>query len=270
MVYHLTEDTPIKLLYGHAFREPSQYEFWDDFRGAKLVDEDLTPERVQTAELQVASTFASMLYIQLNGYYSIIQDAIVLVDDERMFSGKRFDNEEAESTKLMGGALSLNLELFNRHATLGSLKVFGNYSYTADGEGKQLEHTAQHKVNGGLNWLFWDEHINLNLRVNYVGKRLAPDDNVYLAATEGGFAPSYIKANLAITLRNLWNDSFNVKLLIRNLFDEQWYGLGRESGSSDRSVYDPSSPTAYNPPGYIPPYHPQPGRTFMVHVGVDM
>jgi outer membrane receptor protein involved in Fe transport len=82
---------------------------------------------------------------------------------------------------------------------------------------------------------------------------------------EAGFAPGYTVANLSVTL-NRWLARFHLvpQLVIKNLFDEDYYGLGRQSGSSNIADYDPA--TNPNPAGFIPPYHPQPGRTFLVNL----
>ncbi len=95
-----------------------------------------------------------------------------------------------------------------------------------------------------------------------VGKRKAPAANKWLQTYHAGYAPAYLKANLAVTLRNfVKKNRLEAQLVIRNLFDKQFYGMGRMTGSSFIEDYDPES--NINASGYIPSYHPQPGRTVM-------
>jgi outer membrane receptor protein involved in Fe transport len=122
---------------------------------------------------------------------------------------------------------------------------------------------AKDKINSGINWLAFNDLLNLNFRVNYVGERKVPSSNGYFT----GNAPSYTKANMTLTLNNLKKHRITPQLIIKNVFDEKYYGVGRQSGSSVASDYDPA--TNPNPPGFIPAYHPQPGRTVYLNVKME-
>jgi hypothetical protein len=67
--------------------------------------------------------------------------------------------------------------------------------------------------------------------------------------------------NLTLTARNLFGTDAKLEpqLIVRNLLDTDYTGIGRQSGSGMRPV-DALQPTMQNPSGFIPPYHPQPGR----------
>ena len=67
--------------------------------------------------------------------------------------------------------------------------------------------------------------------------------------------------DLTVTARNLLGDetALEPQLIIRNLLGEEYVGIGRQSGSGVRPV-DELQPTVQNPSGFIPAYHPQPGR----------
>ena len=51
------------------------------------------------------------------------------------------------------------------------------------------------------------------------------------------------------------------QLIIRNLLGEDYVNVGRQSGSGARPVDQPS---VRNPSGFIPGYHPQPGREVLL------
>lgn len=122
----------------------------------------------------------------------------------------------------------------------------------------------------GINYLL-SNHLNINLRGNWRGKIKAPSSNLYYqpknAATlasigydyvtepnPDGYLNSHLIFNLTLTGRNL---PVEPQLLIRNLFDTNYLYIGRQSGSGTRPI---NQPIVQNPSGFIPPYHPQPGR----------
>jgi outer membrane receptor protein involved in Fe transport len=55
------------------------------------------------------------------------------------------------------------------------------------------------------------------------------------------------------------NVNITPQLIINNVFDHQYLGVGRQDGSSDVTQYNAA--TNVNPIGFAPPYHPEPGRT---------
>jgi outer membrane receptor protein involved in Fe transport len=94
-------------------------------------------------------------------------------------------------------------------------------------------------------------------RFNIVGKRKAPQTNIWLQKYENGYAPAYWKANLAVDYKI--SHTIKLQFLVYNVFNEQYYGVGRETGRG--FVDDYNYQTNINPAGFSPAYHPQPGRT---------
>ncbi len=257
----------MKLLYGTAFRQPSIFELYDEFRGSS----DLTPEKIATYEIEnniklfsnKNRDYFSDLDIKFNFFYSELKDAISLVSDPTKAGGESYVN----SGKSWVRGFSTNVDL----QAMENLTFYFNYIYTQDkqegGSWKEIEHSSQHKFNAGFNWLTLYDHLNINFRVNHVGKRKVPATNSYFA----NHAPGYTKANLTLTGKNIggkWLKRVKVEpqLIVKNIFDEDYYGVGRQAGSSDRTQWNAN--TNPNPPGFIPPYHPQPGRTWFFNVKV--
>ncbi len=127
----------------------------------------------------------------------------------------------------------------------------------------QIERTAQHKINGGINISLFKNKLNINCRINYVGKRKAQSTNEWLQKYENGYAPAYKKVNLVVTYKFL--KRFSLQIMAKNLLNEQFYGVARGAGSG--MIDDYNYLTNTNPAGFIGAYHPQPGITFLVSLG---
>ncbi|MCP4216026.1 MAG: TonB-dependent receptor [bacterium] len=257
VIYKPTDNWTIKGLYGSAFRQPSIFELMDFLPEGETLN-DVSPEKIKTFEVEVNSRLDGNLNLRTNFFYSILSDEIRLVPEPSVYYGVRYAN----SGKLWVRGVSV----VGDFSPVKDLRIYANYIFT---QGKNdvesiwadIDRIAKNKLNFGFNWFLFNK-INVNFRGNMVGKRKAPITNKWLHTYEGGYAPGYMKANMAVTLRNFMkNNRLEAQLVIRNLFDKQFYGVGRMTGSSFIDEYDPE--TNYNPSGYIPSYHPQPGRTIM-------
>ena len=248
----------VKLMYGSAFRQPSVFELTDEFRH----NPGLKPEQIATYEIENGVRVTNTVNLRINLFYSKLSDLITVVPDPSRPAGERYDN--VGRTWIRGATAVVDFQ------PTSDFYLFANYTFTdgkePGGTGWQaIDHVARHKVNLGLNWQPLDNHLEVNFRVNHVGEIRAPESNTWMQEHEAGFAPGYTLANLSVTV-NRWLARFHLvpQLVVKNLFDEDYYGLGRQSGSSNIADYDPD--TNPNPAGFIPPYHPQPGRTFLVNL----
>ena len=142
-----------------------------------------------------------------------------------------------------------------------------NYQYTDGRNNRQsdpLEHIAKNKINWGLNYLTLNEKLNINLRFNHVISRQTPLSNHYF----NGKAPSFHVANLLLSYQGWHMNRITItpSIEIKNLFDKDYLGVGRQDGSSQISQFDPNS--QIDPSGFIPPYHPQSGRVIEAKIRV--
>jgi outer membrane receptor protein involved in Fe transport len=240
-------------MWGRAFRQPSNFEYYDEFRG----NTGLEPERVQSFELEQKYHPSHRWLFKTALFYSIITDDIQVVDGQY---------ENSPRKEVGGFLLSSNWE------PKAAIDLYGNVIWT-QGQSNQdswgdLEHVAAWKLNVGLNWLTLGEHLNSNIRVNFVGKTLAPKSNHYMWREHGGYAPSYTRVNLTLTLKRVLGQHFEPQLVVRNLLDRDHFTLGRQDGRSDIANWDPNSTEAssINPQGFIPAYHPQAGRTILLNM----
>ncbi len=254
--YNKTEAFGAKFIYGRAFRQPSIFEMHSEFRG----NSNLEPQNINTYETELSSLlFNEKLSTKLNIYYSVIQNLIGRVSDRAMPSGERFENV---GEKHIGGFSYNLLYQFNK-----GIRFFCNYNfitgyYTDSNQFYDIDRTAKHKINGGINISFINNKITSDLRFNYVGKRKAPETNNWIQTHHQGYAPSYFKANWVISYK--LNENLMTKMIINNVFDKAYYGVGRESGSGN--IEDYHYINNVNPAGLIPAYHPQPGRTFFINL----
>ncbi|QGY46782.1 TonB-dependent receptor plug domain-containing protein [Maribellus comscasis] len=248
----------IKFMYGTAFRQPGIFELTSEFRG----NPELNPEKIKTGEVEFSGLLANdKISIKANVFYSVISDFIGKVPDENMPSGERYEN--LDQVKVSGvstffsSQITQYLLLYSNYSYLVGIKPSGVY---------EIERTAKNKLNAGVNLKLFSNKVTADFRANYVGKRKAQETNQWLQTYENGFAPSYLKANLVVSYRFL--QSFTAQLIANNVFDEQYYGVGRETGSGFVDDYDYQNNV--NPDGLIPAYHPQPGRTFLVSLLIKL
>jgi len=250
-----TKNIGIKALIGTAFRQPSIFELTSEFRG----NPNLEPEKITTYELELNSRITKKLNLRTNVFYSVLRDFIGKTPDPTKPAGERYEN----LTKSWVSGLSFILDF----QLTPDIRFFSNYMFLqgkneAEDSWSQIERTARHKVNAGVNVALFNRKLNINFRANCVGKRKAQAANAWLQKYEGGYAPGYIKAHLVLTYKGL--SHIKPQLIIKNIFDKQYYGVARETGSGMIDDYDYIDNP--NPPGFIPSYHSQPGRTIMFNI----
>ena len=262
-----------KLLYGEAFKAPTVFEQFDEWRG----NEQLNPEEVATSEAELSYHFTERAVVRGGFFYSRLTDLIVVAPNPDPLRvpigplGQHFDYyQNIGSTSIHGVSLTGDLQIGPR------LFAFGNYSLTRGEDGDELDNISAHKVNVGLN--YQHARVNANLRAKWRGQIKAPASNLYFQPKDAttidalgydyvtepspdGFMDGHFVVDLALTGRDLLGSKIGLEpqLVVRNLLGEDYAGIGRQSGSGVRPV-DDLQPTVRNPSGFIPAYHPQPGR----------
>ncbi len=257
LTFRGTDNWTGKLIYGSAFRQPGIFEQTDEFRGNK----DIKPEKISTYEIENSLEIARDYKIRANVFYSDMSDKIGVVADASRPAGERYDN--------MGTSRVRGLSVVGDAEPYKNISLYCNYIYTegkeGDGDWDEMEHVARHKLNFGANANVYEGRLNINLRMNYVGKTKAPASNKWMWRNENGYAPAYFVSNLVVTFNDLFkNANIAPQLIVNNLLDTEYYSLGRQAGSGDIGFYNPVLNP--NPAGFIPAYHPQPGRTVMLNI----
>jgi len=270
----------LKLMYGQAFKAPTVFELFDEFRG----NEDLEPERIATSEVELSYRVSRTAVLKAGCFHSKLTDIILVAPNRDTLkvpigpSSEHLDYYQNIGSTSIGG-VTLGVDLQWRR----NLHGYGNYSYTAGEDGDELDSTARHKANLGINYLYADK-LNVNLRANWRGRVKAPLSNRYFhpkddatiaqvgydyvtEASPDGYMDGELLLNLTLTGERVFGEDTRLKpqLIIRNLLGTDHMGIGRQSGSGVRPV-DDLQPQVQNPSGFIPPYHPQPGREIYLHL----
>ena len=260
-----------KMLYGRAFKAPTVFELFDEFRG----NERLNPEKIATGEIEFNYRIGRAALLKASFYYSKLTDIILVApnpDPSRVPIGPNSEYldyyQNIGSTSIRGFTLSADYQL-NR-----SLSYYGNYAFTAGKDSDPLDNTARHKVNLGLDYS-WAQKADLSLRANWRGQVKAPISNRYFQAktaatiaevgydymTESspdGYMDGELLMHLTLSLYPLSDRlPLTPQFIVKNALNTQYAGIGRQSGSGVRPI---DQPQIQNPSGFIPPYHPQPGR----------
>ncbi len=288
--YHL------KLLYGEAYKAPTVFQLYDEFRGNR----ELRSQRIKTYEIENSFFNSSKGNLKL-GYFISQLDGLIAESrnpDLNAPEGRRNIFQNFKPTHIYGFSVESELNITKE------INFFGNYTITRDRDvktefqvnprangsidsitqvhdGKEIDNIAERKANIGTNILFFKK-LNFNLRMNWVGRRKAPVTNKYFQPydfdfirtkytyqTEGkpdGYMSGYMLLNATITYKDLFSiEGLDLQIIGRNILNKPFLGMGRQSGSAVRPV-DSLQPTIRNPDGFVSPYHPQAGREIFLQV----
>jgi len=264
----------LKLLYGQAFKAPTVFELFDEFRG----NEQLAPEKVGTVEVELSYRFTRAAQLRASYFYSRLTDIIVVApnpDPARVPIGP--NSEHLDYYQNIGSTNTSGFAAIGEFQIAENLYAYANYVCTLGDSGDEIDNISRHKANLGINYLLGGK-LNINLRANIRGRVKAPASNVYfhpksdatIAQTgydyvteddPDGYMDGHALLNLTLTGQRLFGDSSNLvpQVIVTNLFNTRHMGIGRQSGSGARPI-DELQPVVQNPSGFIPAYHPQPGR----------
>ncbi|MBN2767527.1 MAG: TonB-dependent receptor [Campylobacterales bacterium] len=203
--YNLSDDFTLKANYYTSLNAPSVYQLANIIFG-----ETLKPSFVKGYD-------ASLLYkdyLSLTYFDNDIEDDIIY--DNTLWGYKNNTADE----KIRGFEVSANTPvLFDRFI------IKANYTHLLDMKdqsGIPLYNRAQDELNGWLEY-FYDENTVVSLNARYVGERVSYGDMP---------SGNYTVWNLNVTKK--YNDSLDVGLHIKNLFDKEYqsiYGYNMEGVS---------------------------------------
>ncbi len=231
LVGHPIEKINFKILYGEAYKAPTVFQLYDEFRGNQF----LSPQKIRTSEVEL--TFTPLQSLSFRGGYFISQLTGLIAEspnpnDGRYITGGAGQHatyfQNFKPTHIYGTIFEIETKIFR------SLDFFLNYTFTGDRDrktqydfttdaagsitgvspirdGKELDNIAARKVNAGINYLLLKK-LNINLRMNYTGKRKAPSSNTYYSPYDYNFAVS--KMDTTMLRKELQTVIFPVILFI--------------------------------------------------------
>lgn len=237
LVWDFTEDATLKLLYGQAFRAPAFNELYTN-SPVTMGNSNLKPSTIRTYEIGLGYRFTDWFDANVNYFFNVIRDDILLVRQEAANAPNVFMNAGGSNVQGVEFEARADLDRFWRWGAY----AFANYSYLdAESKGDPIADVPKHKGNVGINAGI-TRYLNANLHAFISDKRSRSEGDIRDAS------PGYGIVNFTLTAKDFF-DGVKIKASLFNLLDKNYN--------------DPA------PADTIPTDLPRPGRTFFIEVGYD-
>jgi outer membrane receptor for ferrienterochelin and colicins len=205
----------LKLLYGTAFRAPTNFELNAAPAGVRIPNMDLKPEKIQTYEANIIYTPLKILSVQVNLFQNKLRD--VIIPDVPLGIGVTQNQNDGTAT-INGLETKIDIVPSKLYS------AFLNFTYQ---EGTQNERTTKStipniaNVKGNVGFSFYiAELFSVNIIENWVGDRSVALTNPL------GKVDGYFSTNLVISIRKLFNNRISASIIIRNLLNQTYYDPG--------------------------------------------
>jgi len=226
-VVYTPSDFVFKAIYSEAFKAASNWVKFSTSPSRQLSNPDLDPEKVRNVDLNLGWRMRQGIALDLVGYWAQYSDIVGTA--QVVLNGAETTQNQAQ------GKLRIRGIQMNGTWDFKEYRLFGNYTFTdpvifEDAQGRSLDvrmgDIARHRVNLGVNALF-REKINLNLRLNRVGKRqTGPGTSV--ESNPFSVIEAYTVVNGTLSYDGL-APGLGVQLIIHNLFDQRYFHPGVRS-----------------------------------------
>ncbi|MCP4550854.1 MAG: TonB-dependent receptor plug domain-containing protein [Bacteroidetes bacterium] len=166
IVFH-PDNYVIKIIYAEAFKDASFLTKYATSTSRLLSNPTLTPERVRNIELCGFYKITEELSVDVVGYYAMYSNVVGLAEASMP------DGTATLQFQPVGKQTIYGLQATSRFR-LRNYDIWANYSYTRpinDDSNLRISDIPSHSFNIGGNTLLF-KHLNINLRANFVGKRL--------------------------------------------------------------------------------------------------
>ncbi len=242
-VVYSPEKFIFKGIYATAFKDATNREKYSTTPTKReLPNPDLQPEKVRNYEFSIARQFNKRNIVNAAFYFSqysnIIQEVRVLKDDGTYTN----QNQALGKAQIWGINAYANWRFDN-------LSVYSNYTFTqpyaidpTDNEGNpqtdssgnpikklRISDIATNRANLGANYLFF-ESLNLNLRLNFVGKRLTGENTT--VPTNTSVFNSYFLLNSTISY-SIKNTGLTIQLTGFNLLNNEYFEPGLDEATGE-------------------------------------
>ncbi|MCF8369984.1 MAG: TonB-dependent receptor [Bacteroidales bacterium] len=244
----------LKAIYASAFQNASNWTKFATISTRLKNNPTLDPEKVSNFDFSIAYRFSKNIYADLV-YYRSIFNGVVGTGFVQLEDGTTTGQNQAI------GALKIQGLQSNFSAKIDNYTLYANFTYTDPQnnilENGELTNTYQRigdiasiRSNLGVNASYFD-HLNVNFRMNYAGKRPV-GSNTTVSANPGNFPATFL-FNSAIMYKEIL-PGFSVQLIVNNLFDLEYSDPGIRS--ADGKVYSYRTP--------------QRGRNFLIQLIYDL
>jgi iron complex outermembrane receptor protein len=205
LVWNALDNVDLKLLYGQAFRAPSFVEMYNINTVSNAGNPNLKPERIATYEASAAVRFSRAFNLDLNYFYSAIDDLIV-----------RDGSVTPTSFNNAGKAVTQGVEA-GLHGAFDLLQWKTTYAWQAprdDLTKQRLAYVPTHRATASLSYAL-TRYLNLHSDLRWTGPR--PRDT----GDTRGEMPDYTTVDLALTAHNFL-EGLEIQVAVFNLFDKRY------------------------------------------------
>jgi len=205
LVWSALDNVDVKLLYGQAFRAPSFHELYNINTITNAGNPDLKAERIETWEGGLTVRFSRALNLELNYFYSAIDD---LITRDATVTPTRYGNA--------GKAVTQGVEL-GLHGALDLLQWKTSYAWQDprdDDTGRHLADVPSQRATASLNFAL-TRYLNLHGDLRWTGPR--PRDTGDTRAE----MPDYTTVDMALTAHDFLK-GLEIQVAVFNLFDKRY------------------------------------------------
>lgn len=207
LLYNLQQNSTVKLLYGTAFRAPSQYELnFSDGGLSSIPSENLKPEKLDTLEFILEHYFDAQLRAEFNVFHTHINDQIALVAvDDNLAQQQNRNNIETTG---------IEVQLENNWLNGWQARTSYTWQTTTNkltNEG--LANSPEHLLKLNLIAPLWMDKVFLGFETQVMSARKTPS---------GGSVDGRVLSNLTIYTQK-WYKGLELSGSIYNLFDQRYY-----------------------------------------------
>jgi iron complex outermembrane receptor protein len=206
LVWNFIDNGNLKLLYGQAFRAPNFVELYNINNPVVVGNPSLKPEKVKTYEAALTYRFARWLAVDINYFYSNIDN---LISWDGSTSPASYSNT--------GKANVQGIETALRGSPLTGLRYKLAYTWQDPRDGithGRLPYVPSHRATGSINYAL-NKYINLHTDLLWTGPQPRAQGETRVEM------PAYFTADLAVTFRNFIKN-LEVQAAVHNLFDKKY------------------------------------------------
>ncbi|WP_123864592.1 TonB-dependent receptor [Chitinophaga barathri] len=250
IIYLPDVKSKLSLDFSTGFRAPNIDDIAKVFEsagGTQLVvpNPGLKPEQTFNFDLGLSRLFGNMLYAEVNGFYSIFRDAIVM--DKFTFNGKTEMLYNEELTPIVASQNKAKARIMGFQAAVSlqpvqALRVYSHITYTygrytgADGKEVPMDHIPPVFGKTGViyrwKWLESEAYALYNGWKKEKDYNPGGEDNLQYATPQG--MPSWCTLNLAATFT--LNTRLKAQAGLENVLDEHYRVFASGIGSPGRNL----------------------------------
>lgn len=221
------ENIVLKAIYSEAFQDASFWTKYGTTPGRLLDNPNLKPEKVKNFEFSFDSKLNSFLFMHISAFNAFYDGAVTTVNVS--FIDELGDTVQTTQHQAVGKYQIAGIESQLR-GKYKNLFFYANYSYlypyNTMGKNKiRIGDVASHKANFGVNLFLWS-HLNLNLRLNWVGLRPTGKNTTISSNPLSKIDPYYI---LNGATSYTFKHKFTIQILFNNILNREYFDPGVRS-----------------------------------------